>query len=250
MTNDLMTHSKWRKCLKDQMVRKELIPMNCRVALILFLLLGSPLAPAFGQSTDELIRTIDEQQRKIETFSAQFNQKKETALVKKPLISSGRVKFKRPGLIHWNYVEPERIEVAIDGQGIWIYYPGSFQAEKYSLGRNKRITQSLEPLLAIFQKTFGQLSGDYAVDYKGLETKFLHHFLLHPRDERTKNFLSAVDLWIDKTSGAIIRFKMVESNGDRLNLEFYNFQINPPLNDDDLKIKIPPSVRVLEQSMP
>jgi outer membrane lipoprotein-sorting protein len=43
---------------------------------------------------------------------------------------------------------------------------------------------------------------------------------------------------------------MVESNGDRLNLEFYNFQINPPLNDDDLKIKIPPSVRVLEQSMP
>ena len=55
-----------------------------------------------------------------------------------------------------------------------------------------------------------------------------------------------MDLWIDKTFGAIIRFKMVEANGDRLSLEFKNLQINPPLTDDDLKIKNPPSVRVLE----
>jgi outer membrane lipoprotein-sorting protein len=73
---------------------------------------------------------------------------------------------------------------------------------------------------------------------------------LHPRDEQVQKFLSRVDLWIDKASGAIIRFKMVEANGDRLSLEFKNLQINPPLADDDLKIRIPPSVRVLEQSTP
>jgi len=29
-------------------------------------------------------------------------------------------------------------------------------------------------------------------------------------------------------------------------LEFKNLLINPPLTDDDLKIKIPPSVKVME----
>ncbi len=43
---------------------------------------------------------------------------------------------------------------------------------------------------------------------------------------------------------------MFESNGDELSLEFESLQINPPLTDDDLKVKIPPSVRVLEKSLP
>ncbi|MBU1206575.1 MAG: outer membrane lipoprotein carrier protein LolA [Proteobacteria bacterium] len=214
------------------------------------LLLTGQFSPACGQDVKGLIRSIDEQQRKIETITALFVQKKETSLVKMPLLSSGLVRFKRPDLIHWNYAEPEPMEVAISGKGIWIYHPGSLQAEKYYLGRNKRMTQSLEPLLAIFQKTFHQLSDDYAIIYGGLETEHIHHFSLHPRDEKVRKFLSRVDLWIDKTSGAIIRFKMVEANGDRLNLEFKNLQINPPLTDDDLKIKIPPSVRVWEQSTP
>ena len=224
--------------------------MNLGVVIGFYLLSGGLFSPAFGQDIEELIRVIDEQQRKIETLTAHFAQKKETSFAKKPLFSSGRMKFKRPDLIHWNYMEPEAMEAAIDGKDIWLYYPGSLQVEKYYLGRNKRITQSLEPLLAIFQKTFRQLSGAYAMVYKGLETEGVHHFRLHPRDEHVQKFLSRVDLWIDKTSGAIIRFKMVEANGDRLNLEFKNLQINPPLTEDDLKIKIPPSVRVLEQGMP
>jgi outer membrane lipoprotein carrier protein len=202
--------------------------------------------PAFGQEGEELIRIIDAQQRKIQTLTADFTQKKETRIVKKPLLSSGAVKFKRPDQIYWHYAEPESMEVAISGEGVWIYYPGSLQAEKYNLRRNHRAMQSLEPLLAIFQKTFTQLLAGYVMFYEGLDSGRLHHFRLQPREEKVQKFLSGVDLRIDKTSGAIIRFIMMEANGDRLSLEFKHLQINPPLTDDDLKIKIPPSVRVME----
>lgn len=211
-----------------------------------YLLTGGLSLPAFGEEVEELIRIIDAQQRKIGTLTADFTQKKETRIVKKPLLSSGVVKFKRPDQIYWNYTKPESMEVAVSGKGVWIYYPGSLQAEKYNLGRNHRVTQSLEPLLAIFQKTFSQLSAGYAMVYEGLDAGRLHHFRLQPRDEKVQKFLSGVDLRIDKTSGAIIRFIMIEANGDRLSLEFKNLQINPPLTDDDLKIKIPPSVRMME----
>jgi outer membrane lipoprotein-sorting protein len=220
----------------------------------ILLVLGSiPLGgfpPASGQDLPELIRTIDEQQQKIQSVIANFSQKKETALARKPLISSGQVKFKRPDRIHWIYLKPEPVEVAIDGRSIWLYNPGRSQAEQYSLARSKRTARYLEPLTAVFQKTFAQLAEGYAIALEGIEADHTYHFRLQPNEEKIQKVLSRVDLWIDKTSGAILRCKMVEFNGDQWSLEFKNLQINPPLTDDDLKIKIPPSVRVLEQSLP
>ncbi len=43
----------------------------------------------YGQDVQEIIRTIDEQQQKIQTLTASFSQKKETSLAKDPLISRG-----------------------------------------------------------------------------------------------------------------------------------------------------------------
>jgi len=220
------------------------------VVIGLCLMGGSPFSPALGQDVGELIRVIDEQQRKIQTITASFSQTKEISLVKTPLLSSGLVKFKRPAQIYWHYSKPELMEVALDGKTIWMYSPGSAQAEKYSFGRSKRMAQSLDPLLAIFQKTLGQLTETYTIFYEGLEADRLHRFHLQPREEKVQKFLSRLDLGVDKISGAIIRFKMVEANGDCLTLDFKNLKINAPLTDDDLKIKIPPSVKVQDQSMP
>jgi outer membrane lipoprotein-sorting protein len=220
------------------------------IFIVLGLFIAVGLFPAFCQDAAELIRTIDEQQRKIQTVAARFSQRKETSLFRQPLLSSGLVKFKRPDQIHWTYVKPEPMEMALDGKTLWFYTPGRSQAEQYSLARGKRIAQYLDPLTAIFQKTFGELTEAYAIAYEGLAADQSCHFRLQPKEEKVQRLLSRVDLWIDKSSGAILRFKMLESNGDQLSLEFENLQINPPLTDDDLKIKIPPSVRVLEQSWP
>ena len=214
------------------------------------LLSTGQFSPAGGQDVKELIRDIDEQQRKIQTLTATFSQKKETSLLKDPLVSSGVIKFKRPNLIHFTYLKPEPMEVALDGKTIWIYAPGNTQAEKYSLTPGKRMTQAIEPLTSIFQNSLTQLAGRYFIAYEGLEADHLHRFRLQPREEKVQKFLFRVDLWIDKTSGAILRFRMMETNGDRLSLSFKNLQFNPALTDDDLKIKVPPSVKVLDQGGP
>jgi outer membrane lipoprotein-sorting protein len=198
----------------------------------------------------ELIRTIDEQQQKIQTVAASFSQRKETSLVRKPLLSSGLVKFKRPDRVHWKYLKPEPMEVALDGESIWVYTPGQFQAEQYSRAQSKRFAQCLESMTAVFQKTFAQSAKVYAISFEGFETDHTHHFRLLPKEEKVQKFLSRIDLWIDKASGAILRLNIVETNGDRLRLEFKDLQINPSLTDDDLRVRIPPSVRVLQQGLP
>ena len=142
------------------------------------------------------------------------------------------------------------MEMALDGKTVWIYYPGRSQAEKYSLARSKKMIQFLEPVMGVFQKTFAQLGEGYTIIYQGLEADHMHRFRLQPREEKLQKFLSRVDLWIDKTSGAILKFEMIEASKDRLSLEFKDLQINPPLTDDDLTVILSPSAKVLEQSIP
>ncbi len=43
---------------------------------------------------------------------------------------------------------------------------------------------------------------------------------------------------------------MLQANKDRLSLEFKDIQINVPLSDAELTIRIPPSVRIQEQGLP
>jgi len=218
--------------------------------ILISLLAGFDGLSAFGQDLQELIRVIDEQQRKIQTLAAGFSQKKETSLAKDPLVSSGTVRFKRPDRVHFIYSQPEQMEMALEGKTIWIYYPIRSQAEKYSFARNKRITQYLEPVTGIFQKTFAQLAETYHIVYQSSESERLYRFRLQPKEDKVQKFLSRVDVWIDKASGAILRFEMIEASKDRLELEFKDLQINPPLKDEDLTIRIPSTVKVLEQISP
>jgi outer membrane lipoprotein-sorting protein len=224
------------------------MPKGIWVFAFLGLLGGGGFQAAFGQETEELIRSIDEQQQKIQTLIAHFTQIKETSLVKEPLVSSGLVRFKRPDFIRWTYLKPEPMEVVLDGQTIRVYHGERSQVEEYSLTRNKIVARYLEPLIGVFQHPFTQLTKVYRVTYEGLEVQRTCHFHLQPKAKEIQKFLSGVDLWIDKDSGAILRFKMVEANGDRLILEFHNLQLNPPLNEEDLKGKISLPQRRLGES--
>ena len=107
-----------------------------------------------------------------------------------------------------------------------------------------------KPITGIFQKTFLQLKETYSLTYQGEESNSLDRFRLHPKEEKLAKFLSRVDLWIDRASGTILRFEMIEAGKERLFLEFKDLQINPPLKDEDLTIRIPPSARVREQISP
>ncbi len=231
---------------------KGIKPRNMRRARLIFvavsLVILSRPSSVLCQEMDELIRSIDENQQKIQTVTADFRQRQETGIMQKPLVSSGIIKFKRPDRIHWIYLKPEAQEIAIDSRQLAIYKSGSPVVEQYSLARSQRAAQVLAPLMAIFQKTFSNLREEYSFFLEEARPKGLCHFRLYPKEMKIRNFLSRVELWVDKNTGAILRFKMVEVSGDRLTIEFKNLQINPPLIDDDLKIKTPPSVKVQEQS--
>ncbi len=221
--------------------------------ILIFILMGAGIllgdVPASSQDVAALIRTIDERQKKIATLQAEFSQTRETTLAKKPLLSSGTVRFRRPDRVHWSYARPEQIEIAASRKEIWLYYPRRAHAERYLLSRGKRLARYMEPLLAIFEKPFGQLTSEYDLVYEG-QTGPLYRFSAQPKGGKVREIISRVELGIDTGSGAIVRFALKETGGDRLIVEFKNMQINPPLAPEDLDLKMPPATRVQDQSLP
>lgn len=205
---------------------------------------------AFGKDAKAWIQELAEKQGRIETLTGQFTQRKETSFMREPLISSGRVRVKRPHRIYLAYDSPQPLVISIDGQQMQIYHVDRNRLEQYSLRSAMGFAPFWEPFLQVFQRPFSAWEEKYFVDYRGLEGSRLHHFLLSPKEEKTRRFLAQIELWIDGSSGAIERFRMTEPQGDRLRLDFENLQINPPLGDEELKIQIPPGVKVIEPSGP
>ncbi|HEY4223357.1 MAG TPA: outer membrane lipoprotein chaperone LolA, partial [Myxococcota bacterium] len=54
-------------------------------------------------------------------FSGDFTQKYTYTLLRRTQESSGSVKFKKPGLMRWDYTTPQPKNFVVDGKSLWVY---------------------------------------------------------------------------------------------------------------------------------
>lgn len=86
------------------------------------LLLCSTLAHAAEPT--ELDRTVDGIEayyKKITAFRASFAQVVQRAHLPRPLKRSGKVYFKAPGKMRWDYTQPDKVYYVSDGDVLWSY---------------------------------------------------------------------------------------------------------------------------------
>ena len=63
---------------------------------------------------------------------ADFVQEKRSPLLRKPLVSRGSVKA-RGGLVLWDTIEPQRMQMSIDPKTLRMYYPDQKTIEEYPI---------------------------------------------------------------------------------------------------------------------
>jgi outer membrane lipoprotein carrier protein len=75
--------------------------------------------PDLKQTLEKLQAQFD----KTEDFSAQFTQKFHHKVLKTDSSSEGNVKFKKPGLMRWDYSKPSTKSFIVDGKSLWVHQP-------------------------------------------------------------------------------------------------------------------------------
>jgi outer membrane lipoprotein-sorting protein len=189
--------------------------------LIAILVQGIP-ALAFSQDWGNLKRAAEG----IHTLKADFTQIRHLRIFENPLISKGKLYYKAPDLLRWEYSAPLRSVMLKRGENINVYQflDGAWKADS---------SQSFEARGMIFAEINRWLKGRFN-ETGGFTASYNSgppiHITLTPNEE-FKRFLNRIELIFSEKPGILRSVEIVESQEARTRIELTNMEINAHLPD-------------------
>jgi outer membrane lipoprotein carrier protein len=227
--------------------------MNSLFAALLLLPLGllAPAGPgkppagppvgALGPTVLDAAEVMEGVQRFYQStsdFKATFKQTYLFKVYGRTQVSGGRVFFKKPGKMRWDYDTPVPKLFVSDGQMLWVYEPQESQAFRRSL-RSSQL-----PVALTFMSGRGRLADEFAP--KLLPPPSPTEYLLDLVPKTSSGDYQSLQLRIDRKTFAVVASTVVDPVGNTNTVEFTNFETNKGLPDKGFDFTPPAGVRVLE----
>jgi outer membrane lipoprotein carrier protein len=176
--------------------------------------------------------------RQNRSTQADFQEERVIRLMKKPILSSGRIWFQPPNKFRREVKGNSPSVTVSDGRQLWIYYPNFKSAERYPLGKGSPLDSTVAAInsalnLENIENTF-QINAAKAD--KGYELTLL------PRAPSMKRAFQKLDLQIDDNL-RVERTDMLLSNGDRI-VTTYSNQTRAPVPASTFEFKPPPGTEI------
>jgi len=171
-------------------------------------------------------------------FSAKFLQESTIKAMEITDFASGKVYVRHPGMMRWEYDEPDKQVIITDGFKLWIYRPDDNQVMTGSAPeffRDGKGASFLSDIKLIRQK--------FNISLSDSGSDFFHELKLKPI-EKTLD-ISDIHLSVSKNTFNIVRVVTYNFYGDETRIEFLNTEFNVQLDDSLFSFKIPEGVDVL-----
>jgi outer membrane lipoprotein-sorting protein len=205
-------------------------------------LLASLALSATAQTTTlaQVIKKVQEQQRKTHTLQADFRQEKELALMAKPEVSSGTFLYSQPNNVLWTYTAPKRVQMVIANGVMTTYYADLGKAERIDVKKfEDRIFKYMGATGAI-----DELARYFDFTFTDAKSKPFWVLDLTPKNKAVARRVKRIKLSIDKQTYLTSRIEYVEGDGDITRYEFSNLRINQPVPPSRFALQLPSSVKV------
>lgn len=199
------------------------------ISLIIGLFLCSTTfcQPKFSNVSDakknEIIQNISNASKQNKTLTCDFVQEKTSTLITDKTISKGKMYFKNPHCLRWEYtnsyglVVNNDIVVVIDSKGV------------ISQTNNTRMFKELANII------MNTIDGSGLNDSKNFTTSvsqsdFEYLVELIPTNKRIANFYKSIQLVVNKQTKLASSITMFETNGDSMKITFSNHKTNQPFD--------------------
>ena len=206
------------------------------------------LAPESGETgaatrLSERLEAVDAAMAKVIDLRANFEQRRHTPLLKKPLISKGTV-LTKGNQVRWDTEVPRPSSLLIDDESIRMYYPADKLLEIYPVGEGfKDLGGAPLPRLADLRTRYDISRISPTELGASADDPNLIALLLTPTNESLKQHVASVKVLLDESQTAATRVIMTDSEGDQTELIFSNIRLNAGVRDDEVHFKVPPGVR-------
>jgi outer membrane lipoprotein-sorting protein len=195
---------------------------------------------------------IDARAARIDRLTCDFQQQKFTALLKRPIVSHGKVRIAGP-VMRWDTIEPEPSVLVIEQSQAEIYYPSEKTLEVYDLGAQLgQLAASPLPRLDVLVRyfTFEQATvADFnaagataTAPPAGDESLAVR---LKPVDPNMTQYVKEVLVLLDRTHGFITRARMTDADGDRTSITFTNLVAGGNFDAASVRMTTPSGTKVV-----
>ncbi len=171
---------------------------------------------------------LEKSSLKIDSIQASFTQTKHMTLLAKPLVSTGRFYYRKPGSLRWEYDAPVR--------SVLMHHRGALR--RYIMSRNGYVEDDaakLKSMAVVLQEITGWFGGkfDSNPDFTaGLRKSPRRSIVLTPKSDGLRKIISSIVLDLSDTEGVIDRVTIHEGEKNGTVIEFTGIGINRPIPDD------------------
>lgn len=169
-------------------------------------------APTLAVADPKLAAAVKALQKAYEgtnDFQANFTQRYTYALLRRTQESKGVVRFKKPGLMRWDYAEPTKKSFVVDGKKLWVHQPEDGTAMVDHCFKQDGLTASVA-----FLWGSGNIEEQFNVSwFDGVfGDKSDLHLALEPKE--ANSIFKRLILVVDPTSHRVKQSVVVDVNGN------------------------------------
>jgi len=203
--------------------------MKTKIALLILFISGNLFAQEQKMTAAEIAQfkeDVNVVSKKIKTLTTDFVQYKHLDFLSKDIETSGKMVFKGPALLQWQYKKPYNYSITFKNGKILINDEGKKSA--VDIG-NSKIFARINKLIV------GSVSGnmfddkEFTISYFKLKGQNLAKFI--PKDATLKKYIKQIELTFDKEEATVVQVKLLESSEDYTRIVLKNKVINAKIDD-------------------
>ncbi len=164
--------------------------------------------------------------QKTKSIKTDFTQYKHLDFLADDVKTSGRMLFKAPNLVKWEYTNPYQYSVVFKEEQLLINDGGT--KSKVDIG-NSKLFKKLNQLIVSSVKGNMFSDADFTVSF--FKSPKYNKAVFVPKDKKIAGYIAAFELLFNKDDAQVFEVKMVEPSQDFTRIVFNNRTLNTTLND-------------------
>lgn len=199
-------------------------------------------------SLPEILARLDQNAATFRTMSAKLERLDYTAVIKDASKESGTIlmlkKNKDTVVMRIDFTHPDIKQVSYADKKVQIYLPKINTVQIVDVGKIDNLIS--QGVMIGFGSTAKELQKSYTIKVAGEETihdKLTTKLELIPKANSPMTKLKKIEVWLANSDAYPIRQKLYQGAGDYNQATYSELRINPPLTEQDLKLKLPKNVK-------
>jgi outer membrane lipoprotein-sorting protein len=149
-------------------------------------------------------------------------------VISEKIITKGLFYFKKEKKLRWEYTDPYRYIIIINGDKIYI--KDENRENRFDASSNKVFSEVNAIMVGCIRGTILNDDKQFSADL--LENAEFFLVRLHPLTPRLKGSIEEIRIFFDKKSFTVARLEMHESSGDFTKIDFTGMKMNTIVADE------------------